>query len=85
MKRADLVFTDGPWNQGNMHSFYTKAAQTFAATYASFQEALFSVHRPDFISVNLTDRDIYSKNVPPEEFSEYISLSVKLTDIKSGL
>lgn len=42
MKRADLVFTDGPWNQGNMHSFYTKAGQTFATTYAVFQEALFS-------------------------------------------
>ena len=37
------------------------------------EKTVFSVHRPDFISVNLTDRDIYSKNVPPEEFSEYIS------------
>lgn len=42
MKKADLVFTDGPWNQGNMHSFYTKAAQTFATTYLAFQKALFS-------------------------------------------
>lgn len=25
MKTADLIFTDSPWNQGNIRSFYTKA------------------------------------------------------------
>lgn len=25
MKQADIIFTDPPWNQGNMTSFYTKA------------------------------------------------------------
>ena len=25
MKAADVIFTDGPWNLGNMKSFYTKA------------------------------------------------------------
>lgn len=25
MRQADILFTDGPWNAGNMRSFYTKA------------------------------------------------------------
>lgn len=27
MKQADLIFTDPPWNIGNLNSFYTKAAR----------------------------------------------------------
>ncbi len=27
MKKADVIFTDSPWNLGNMRSFYTKADQ----------------------------------------------------------
>lgn len=42
MRGADLIFTDPPWNQGNMSSFYTKAALPLPVEkYAAFCARLF--------------------------------------------
>jgi 16S rRNA G966 N2-methylase RsmD len=39
--RADLLFVDPPWNQGNLSSFYTKAGRTDYPAFADFTEVLF--------------------------------------------
>lgn len=43
MKKADLLFTDAPWNEGNLHSFYTKAEITkpLEENYNKFYKRLF--------------------------------------------
>lgn len=43
MKEADLIFTDPPWNQGNLRSFYTKADMTYTPfnLYDDFYTILF--------------------------------------------
>jgi hypothetical protein len=41
MSRADLMFVDPPWNQGNMRSFYTKANQDSLHNYDEFRKCLF--------------------------------------------
>lgn len=37
------------------------------------ERIIFSVRRPRFISINLTDSDIYSENINPGEFIAYVS------------
>lgn len=42
MSKADLLFTDSPWNKGNLTSFYTKAElEPFSGTYDKFYIRLF--------------------------------------------
>lgn len=41
MLEADLVYTDPPWNTGNMRSFYTKAGMITLATFVGFTRILF--------------------------------------------
>jgi hypothetical protein len=41
MLSADLVYTDSPWNTGNLRGFYTKAGQRTAKTFREFTETLF--------------------------------------------
>ena len=41
MRQADVVFTDSPWNQGNIRSFYTKADLPFENTFEAFYHRLF--------------------------------------------
>lgn len=41
MKRADLVFVDPPWNQGNMRSFYTKAGLAECEAFDALLDRLF--------------------------------------------
>jgi len=42
MKQADLIFTDPPWNIGNLNSFYTKAErQTIWDSFERFYQRLF--------------------------------------------
>lgn len=41
MYKADVIFVDPPWNQGNMTSFYTKADKTNPFKYDSFYKRLF--------------------------------------------
>ena len=42
MKEADLVFTDPPWNMGNLSTFYTKADMEHPEkTYEEFYKRLF--------------------------------------------
>ena len=41
MKTADVIFTDSPWNQGNIKSFYTKADLDFTKTFEEFYHRLF--------------------------------------------
>ena len=41
MKKADIIFTDSPWNQGNIRSFYTKADLPFESTFEAFYRRLF--------------------------------------------
>lgn len=42
MKQADLLFTDSPWNKGNLRSFYTKAeADPPETDYEKFYSRLF--------------------------------------------
>jgi len=41
MAKADLIFTDPPWSQGNMTSFYTKADQDNYHRYGDFVRRLF--------------------------------------------
>jgi len=41
MKKADLVFVDPPWNQGNMTSFYTKADKVNTFKYEPFYKRIF--------------------------------------------
>lgn len=38
---AEMVFTDAPWNQGNMTSFYTKAGMENPHRYDAFYARLF--------------------------------------------
>lgn len=39
--RADLIFVDPPWNQGNLNSFYTKAGRSDYQNFNSFSGILF--------------------------------------------
>jgi hypothetical protein len=39
--RADLIFVDPPWNQGNLKSFYTKAGRSDYQPFDRFTEVLF--------------------------------------------
>ena len=43
MKKADVIFTDGPWNLGNIKSFYTKAEIEFPVLFdfLEFTDRLF--------------------------------------------
>ena len=41
MKQSDVIFTDSPWNQGNIRSFYTKAELPFESTFEAFYHRLF--------------------------------------------
>lgn len=43
MKKADMIFTDSPWNQGNLRSFYTKAeiAPDYGYDFLRFGDRLF--------------------------------------------
>jgi hypothetical protein len=41
MRKADLLFSDPPWNQGNMRSFYTKADIDSYHRYDEFYTRLF--------------------------------------------
>lgn len=43
MRKADVIFTDSPWNLGNMKSFYTKADKAFPdiETFEAFYKRLF--------------------------------------------
>lgn len=42
MEACDMIFTDSPWNRGNLRSFYTKADLPFpAASFESFMTRLF--------------------------------------------
>jgi len=42
MLRADMLFVDPPWNQGNINSFYTKAGRTDrVADFGEFERVLF--------------------------------------------
>jgi len=42
MKQADLLFTDPPWNIGNLNSFYTKAERTdYQSSFERFYKRLF--------------------------------------------
>lgn len=43
MKSADVIFTDGPWNKGNIRSFYTKAelVPPREELFSDFKNALF--------------------------------------------
>ncbi len=42
MKRADLIFVDPPWNQGNINSFYTKAGRTdYISDFSDFERVFF--------------------------------------------
>lgn len=44
MLKADMVFSDSPWNKGNLRAFYTKADMptTPFFNFSSFMDALFS-------------------------------------------
>lgn len=43
MKEADLLFTDPPWNLGNLNSFYTKADRTdYQDNFTVFYQRLFA-------------------------------------------
>lgn len=49
MREADLIFTDSPWNTGNMKSFYTKANEVppedrFEAFVARLFRCIFYIH-----------------------------------------
>ncbi len=39
--RADLVFVDPPWNQGNLNCFYTKAERSDYQDFGYFADTLF--------------------------------------------
>ena len=41
MRKADALFIDPPWNQGNITSFYTKAEQGHTVAYGDFLTSLF--------------------------------------------
>lgn len=42
MKQADLIFTDPPWNLGNLNTFYTKAERTdYQDSFEKFYKRLF--------------------------------------------
>ncbi len=43
MSKADVIFTDSPWNIGNMRSFYTKAGKDYPSieTFEQFYRRLF--------------------------------------------
>lgn len=42
MKQADLIFTDPPWNLGNLNTFYTKADRTdYQNSFEKFYKRLF--------------------------------------------
>lgn len=43
MKEADIIFTDSPWNTGNLRTFYTKAQiiPDFDARFETFYKRLF--------------------------------------------
>ena len=42
MKQADLIFTDPPWNLGNLNSFYTKAGRDdYQDSFELFYKRLF--------------------------------------------
>jgi len=41
MEEADLIYTDSPWNTGNMKGFYTKAQKKTERTFAEFAAVLF--------------------------------------------
>ncbi|TRZ48856.1 MAG: hypothetical protein D4S01_09670 [Dehalococcoidia bacterium] len=41
MKDADLIYTDPPWNTGNINSFYTKAMIKKRTTFEKFSDVLF--------------------------------------------
>lgn len=45
MRRADLIFTDSPWNTGNLRSFYTKAEQLTDRDFPAFMARLFDCIR----------------------------------------
>lgn len=42
MLEADLIYTDSPWNTGNMRGFYTKSGQKTRKTFYEFGETLFN-------------------------------------------
>lgn len=42
MRRADVIFTDSPWNTGNMRSFYTKAGLILDKDFPRLMERLFA-------------------------------------------
>lgn len=41
MKQADIIFTDSPWNTGNLRSFYTKAGKEMQHAFGAFRVSLF--------------------------------------------
>ncbi|MDD3984108.1 MAG: hypothetical protein WC119_07380 [Synergistaceae bacterium] len=41
MLEADLIYTDSPWNTGNINSFYTKAGIDESRTFEEFTKVLF--------------------------------------------
>ena len=42
MKKADVIFTDSPWNMGNLRSFYTKAEREMPLdSFIKFYDVLF--------------------------------------------
>lgn len=46
MREADLIFTDSPWNKGNLRSFYTKADMPLPnVTFEAFYNRLFDCIR----------------------------------------
>lgn len=42
MKQSDIIFTDSPWNLGNLNTFYTKAQRTdYQKSFETFYKRLF--------------------------------------------
>lgn len=41
MTEADVIFTDSPWNTGNLRSFYTKADRILLSEFTAFYKRLF--------------------------------------------
>ena len=68
MKSADTLFTDPPWNVGNMNSFYTKADKDHRSIdFSEFTKALFSrideiCPRYLFLEIGKEHLDIYLQN-----------------------
>jgi len=41
-KQADMIYSDTPWNTGNINSFYTKADLDYRTDFKEFTQVLFS-------------------------------------------